>query len=181
MGVPQLWTKIRSETGMTDNAYMLLHYSTLPVKQLQNILKRNSATIHQQAKKLGIVRRPPLLIADEILALASRPQGFRAEDIKPINHSAKAVWNAAKRLTEAGKLTRIEISYKHVRYFTDPKLANIARIRQQPTVKGVTIRDHRSKNGWGPDDPATITKDTKYTYGKSPGVSYRTNTHGEHG
>lgn len=179
MGMPQLWTKVRPETGMTDNAYMLLHYATLPVKQLQNILKRNADTIHQQARKLGVVRRHPLMIADEILVLASRPEGFRAEDIKPEMHSTKAVWNAAKRLAESGKLTKIEISYKHVRYFTDPAAAALARKRSQPTIKIVTIK--RPTVGWGLDDPMHITPNTKYTYGKSPGVHYRTNTHGEHG
>jgi hypothetical protein len=117
-------------------------------------------------------------IKEEILAIARLTEGFRACEMK--NHSTRAIWEACKELEQAGLLTKVELSYKHVRHFADPAHAAVARGKTAPRVStGVSIKWKPRGPEWGPDAPCIITPDTKFTYGASPGKQWHTNTHGD--
>jgi hypothetical protein len=170
------WTEVRDSTGATDNDYLLAHYAHTPMVQLVRILDRTDTAIAKQARKIGVRQRPPNTMREEILAAASKIEGMRAGPLG--KHSADAVWRLANKMAQAGELYKAEVSYRHVRYFTDPKHADIARKRQQVTiVKPVHIS--RSKTGWGPDDPPYYdpSRPPKVTKYKTPPQALKTNTH----
>jgi hypothetical protein len=152
-----------------ENDYVLKHYALAGAEQCSRILGIPLKALMKKAAKLKATSRTVHLDAD-VLKLATRPQGMRGIDLPG---SKANVSRSIKRLMEEGKLIRVQIRHKEVIYFVHKKDADAAK----PVSSGVTIRSHHRVNGWGRDDPMTITDNTKYTYAPAPVPCTRTNTY----
>jgi hypothetical protein len=97
-----------------------------------------------------------------IMRLAAHPDGMRVTSVP--QEMRDKVANVASRRVASGKLYRVRLSHRNVRYFLD--LRNAAqyeeRNRNPGGGKGVVIK-HSRRAGWGPDDPMHITEQTKRT------------------
>lgn len=112
--------------------------------------------------------------SSKALELAARPDGVNAAEMG-INSDAAS--KAFHYLQTAGMLFRGALGNRTVRYFTTQAAADryvaanfVAHVAKQAPKS--------SRAGWGPDDPAVITPQTKFTYAPSPpAMVFRTSTH----
>jgi len=153
----------------SDESYVMKHYALAGAEQCARILGIPIGAVKKKAQKLKAASRTVHVDAD-VLKLAARPQGVRGVDL-PCNKTN--VSRSFKRLMDEGKLIRVQIRHKEVIYFVHKKDADAAK----PVSSGVTIRSHHRVNGWGRDDPMTITANTKYTIAPRPVPCTRTNTY----
>ena len=156
-----------------ENAYVLKHYALAGAEQCSRILGIPLKALMKKAAKLKATSRTVHLDAD-VLKLAARPQGMRGIDLPG---SKANVSRSIKRLMEEGKLIRVQIRHKEVLYFVHQKDADAVK----PVSTGVTIRSHKKQTGWRPEDPMTITENTKYTIAPKPVHCTRTNTYSQFG
>ena len=152
-----------------DESYVIKHYALAGAEQCARILGIPIGAVKKKAQKLKAASRTVHVDAD-VLKLASRPQGVRGIELPG---EASNVSRSFTRLVKANKLIRVQIKFKHVLYFVHQKDADAAK----PVSSGVTIRSHHRVNGWGRDDPMTITANTKYTIAPRPVPCTRTNTY----
>lgn len=164
-----------------DDDYLREHYHADGAAQCGLALGRTIRGVSSRAQKIGLTKADtPLSL--RILELAARPmKGCRSVDV---DDEAQNTAREFGRLVLQHRLYRCKVSYKDVRYFTTPELAEQLNAKRALTItpsehRGVTIHSHKDKGGWGPDDPMHFTEKTIYTYGVSPTQSYRTNTHSE--
>ena len=153
----------------SDESYVMKHYALAGAEQCARILGIPIGAVKKKAQKLKAASRTVHVDAD-VLKLAARPQGVRGIELPG---EASNVSRSFTRLVKANKLIRVQIKFKHVLYFVHQKDADAAK----PVSSGVTIRSHHRVNGWGRDDPMTITNNTKYTYAPAPVPCTRTNTY----
>jgi hypothetical protein len=175
MSHPYPWNAIRESTGISDNDYLLKHYATTGIFALKQILHRADTAITKQANKLGLRKAltQTQLLATVILDIAAKPDGFHSSHVEV---DSKLVSNVCQRLVRKGLVIGVDIRHKHVRYFTDPVMAENYRLKHRPGSGTVRIAG-RSRVGWGPDDPMHITAKTKYTVAPPPPRCWKTNTH----
>lgn len=116
------------------------------------------------------------------MALAARPHGMCAADLQ---HGGQMSGNAAdviKKLVAEGRLTRVALNRKLVRYFANPKDAQrlLARANTPlPSVRAAAAVRHHAP--WPADAPMVITPQTKFTRvpTPAPAPALRTNTHSQ--
>lgn len=129
---------------MSDNDYIRRHYPHTQTAQLARILGRKEPSIIKQANKLGVFKASE---RGNVMILASNPDGYRAAN--------KAEGAAAWRLFLVGKMYKVKIAHKNVRYFANKADAERfeAKIRHPGMTRIAPVTISRSRKGWGPDDP----------------------------
>lgn len=98
-------------------------------------------------------------IIDQLMKLAAGPEGCRPGDAEG---QYNRVREHAEHLVSEGRLFKVKIGHKHVRYFANKKQADAL----QP--KPNTSYTKPAYNKLDPNEPAIITKDTKFTVCPSP-------------
>ena len=177
MSQPYPWNAVRKSTGISDNDYLRKHYATTGIFELKKVLHRADTAITKQANKLGLRKAltQTQLLATVVLELAARPEGFHSSHVEV---DSTLVSNVCQRLVRKKLVIGVDIRHKHVRYFTDPVMAEAYRRKHRPGSVTIGVRIHsKSRVGWGPDDPMHITEKTKYTIAPPPPRCLRTNTY----
>jgi hypothetical protein len=165
------WTK--NELGALCEQYP----AGVPIKDISKTIGRSVDAVYRMAAKLDLERpsvggRPGTLSA-QILKLVARPGGMGTGDIP--GKSKAAVGTRAWDLFRTGLIYRRVLGYRNTRYYATQEAADAA----TPLVKAAnpTKVPLKLRPGWGPNDPAVITSNTKVTIAPAPVRSLRTNTH----
>ena len=121
---------------------------------------------------------------EQIIALASRPDGLRVADLEGDTESVHSAGNKVARMIMAGLLFKATLSYRNVRYFSTPEAA-MACERANPQAFSLVIHP-KSKKAWAADAPMHFPRDAKgkplwkYTVApKPPETLYCTGTHND--
>lgn len=111
-----------------------------------------------------------------LINLSATPAGFSASDVT--GYAPEQVRRTAEALAKAGKIVRVKVSPRRVRYFANDKLAtayvagSVAGSRARPVLGA------RSKATWSADEPGLITSSTKiHVAPPLPRRVFRTNTY----
>jgi len=111
-----------------------------------------------------------------LINLAATPAGFSASDVT--GYAPEQVRRAAESLAKAGKIVRMKVSPRRVRYFANDKLANAYVAGAASGSRARPVLGARSKATWSADEPGLITSRTKiYVAPPLPRRVYRTNTY----
>ena len=117
---------------------------------------------------------------EQILALASSPNGLRVADLEDGTESVYTAGSKVSRMIAGGLLFKATLSYRNVRYFSTPEAA-MACERANPQAFSFVNRT-KSKS-WAADAPMHFPRDAKgkplwkYTVApKPPERLYRTGT-----
>lgn len=111
-----------------------------------------------------------------LINLSATPAGFSASDVT--GYAPEQVRRAAEALAKAGKIVRIKISSRRVRYFANDKLAQAYVAGGLSGSRARPVLGARSKATWSPDEPGLITSRTKIHIAPPlPRRVFRTNTY----
>jgi len=117
---------------------------------------------------------------EQILALASRPDGLRSSELTDGTGGTHAAANKVARLYAAGVLFKATMSHRNVRYFSTPEAA-MACERANP--QAFSFVNRTKSKAWAADAPMHFPRDAKgkplwkYTVApKPPETLYRTGT-----
>jgi predicted transcriptional regulator of viral defense system len=114
----------------------------------------------------------------KLLECAQSPAGVAVSELT--GYSPEQVRRAAEALTKAGKLYRLKLSTRRVRYFANEALAKQHSAAQvtQANRAAHSVSGARNKASWSADEPAIITAQTKiYRAPPLPRNVFRTNTY----
>jgi len=118
---------------------------------------------------------------EQILALASRPDGLRVADLEGDTESVHSAGSKVSRMIAASLLFKATLSYRNVRYFSTPEAA-MACERTNP--QAFSFVNRTKSKAWAADAPMHFPRDAKgkplwkYTVAaKPPETLYRTGTH----
>lgn len=95
-------------------------------------------------------------LPERVKALASRKNGMHSTDIP--DKKPAAVGDAASNLVRRGELHRVVFHRRHVRYYTDPLIADAIRERVRSRARatpGIKLQNLQSAS-WSVDDPAIV-------------------------
>lgn len=131
--------------------------------------------------KSTAVRRPRTsALWGRAMELAAQPHGMCAADLHSGGQMSGNAADVLKTLVAEGRLTRVALNRKLVRYFANPEdaqrllaLANAP----LPSVRAAAAARHRAP--WPADAPMVITPQTKFTRVPTPAPALRTNTHSQ--
>jgi hypothetical protein len=112
-------------------------------------------------------------LTTQIRQLAARPGGMCSQDVP--GRTVRAVTSRAGDMVNRGSLFRRVLGYRNTRYYATQEAADAA-------ISGVKLTSPKKvplklRPGWGPNDPARITSETKVTIAPQPVRSLRTNTY----
>ena len=117
---------------------------------------------------------------EQILSLASSPNGLRVADLEDGTESVHTAGNKVARLIAGGLLFKATLSYRNVRYFSTPEAA-MACERANP--QAFSFVNRTKSKAWAADAPMHFPRDAKgkplwkYTVApKPPETLYRTGT-----
>jgi len=91
-----------------------------------------------------------------VKALAGRKNGMHSSDIP--DRRASHVSDAASSLVRKGELFRVVFNRRHVRYYTDPLVADATRERVRTNSRGAYVAKVQGlqRAPWSVDDPAVV-------------------------
>ena len=117
---------------------------------------------------------------EQILSLASSPNGLRVADLEDGTESVHTAGTKVARLIAGGLLFKATLSYRNVRYFSTPEAA-MACERANP--QAFSFVNRTKSKAWAADAPMHFPRDAKgkplwkYTVAvKPPETLYRTGT-----
>lgn len=112
-------------------------------------------------------------VPERVLELASRGSGMHSSDLPDVKSSH--VSNAVARLTKKGLLYRVIYHRRHVRYFTNPAAASMARERvcaRERAKPEIKLQD-LGRASWTVNEPAILPPHIVVQYGPSHPPRFR--------
>lgn len=107
-------------------------------------------------------------LRQQILELASRPNGFHSSDIP--ERDSTYVLSRANELVGEGRLFKVRVAYKRVEFFADKKKADQVQRKAEASnaakVQAASMSPRTA--GWSKNAEVVFTKATKFTKCPSP-------------